>query len=113
MAKTLDDIESSVDTVMTAELVRLFKYAGCNPTVCHACNKPIKVGEVFKLCPHPNPHTPEHELHDEMLCEKCDAKSLVKRDSRERAVLRREARRHTAAQGWTNRLGGYSRLSKR
>lgn len=99
---TLDKIEASADVVMTAELKRLFAAAGCDPTVCHACGKAIKVGTTFKLVP--------HNGTDEMCCAKCGEPELVRRD----------ARRKKAAAAVRTRLypsgptlqGGYSRPSK-
>ena len=89
-------IPPSTDTVMTAELQRLFRYAKCDPA-CHACGKKILPGEVFKL----HPHRPVRDwiLIDEMLCANCGEPDLVLRDERETA--RRAAYR-----------GGYSRPSK-
>lgn len=101
----LDAIDPGVDTVMSAELIRLFKFAGCYPTKCHACGKLIRSGEVFKLLTHTKPG---QESRDEMLCAKCGEPDLVKRDKRAA-----ERMPYRSMRGAGDRvLGGYSRPTK-
>lgn len=102
----LDAIEPGADTVMSAELVRLFKYAGCDPTKCHACGKLIRVGQVFKLLTHTKPSlTPR----DEMCCAKCGEPELVKRDKR----VAKNMGGYISMRGIGLRFGGgYSRPTK-
>lgn len=88
---------------MTEELVRLFKYAGCSPTACHACRRRIKAGDVFKLQPHARHGT---EQRDEMLCAECDDAALDRRDKRE---ARRARIGRLTRSSWA---GGYSRPSR-
>lgn len=102
--KNLDDIKASEVTVMTDKLLRLFAYAGCDPTVCHACSRAIKVGHKFKLVPHCKLPLSTHT--DEMCCEKCGEAELTKRDAREMK------RSHNRVAPLNNRFGGYSRPSK-
>ena len=104
---TLDDIQASADTVMTAELLRLFKYADCDPTVCHACSKRIKKGDVFKLVPHLKPG---RQSEDEMCCAKCGEAELVKRDKRSENAPKRLIVARRWDSGYRN-VGGYSRPS--
>lgn len=102
---TLDDIQPSTATKMTPDLVRLFKYAGCSPTRCHACGKRIKVGHLFKLLTHARPYG---DPKDEMCCSRCGEDALVKRDKRES--------KRTIPRGYGSsdapRYGGYERPSK-
>lgn len=107
----LDDIEAGTDTVMTKELVRLFKYAGCNPH-CHACEKPIKVDQTFKLVPHKKAAgwEPEGKLLDEMCCAKCSEPELIKRDRR--VADERTKRYYSSTSRQAGFVGGYSRPSK-
>ncbi len=102
---SLDKIKASVDTVMTEELVRLFRFAGCHPTLCHACGKRITAGRVFRLVPHKK--APDLPLTDEMCCASCGEAELDLRDGRE---LSASVRRHTLRSGQAS-WGGYSRPS--
>ena len=81
----LNDILAGADTVMTAELVRLFKVAGCSPTACHACKKTIDAGHIFKLV--------SFNGTDEMCCKKHGEADLAKRDEKKnrKAYLSRQA----------------------
>lgn len=117
---TLDDIQASADTVMTAELLRLFRYAGCDPTTCHACQKRIKDGDTFKLVPHLKPGA---KSTDEMCCSKCGEPELIKRDAckakaKAKAKAEAEAARREVAPYYvmpgtrTLPMRGYSRPSK-
>lgn len=108
---SLDDIDPSTDTVMTAGLLRLFKVAGCDPTRCHACTRLIKEGQIFKLVPHTRPD--REVMRDEMCCAKCGAPELEKRDRRvqnERDKERRQAHRFSFA--GRQPFGGYERPSR-
>jgi len=109
---TLDSIAAGTDTVMTKELIRLFKYAGCSPTACHACAKKICAGHTFKLLPHKRP---AGVLTDEMCCVRCGEPELVKRDKREedeRDRARAERGRADYITRGVGYRGGYSRPSK-
>jgi len=106
----IDEIKPSEDTLMTDELIRIFKSEGCSPTECHACEKEIKSGEVFKLVPHPNITRigeSREGFRDEMCCDKCSTYELNDRDRR----WIREEKNHRAAK---IRVGGhgFSRPSK-
>ena len=105
----IDEIEPSEDTRMTDELIRIFKSAGCSPTACHACEKEIKSGDIFKLVPHPRLSLGYlcEGFADEMCCGKCGTNELTVRDNR----LVEEFRIHKAAK---IRGGGhgFSRPSK-
>jgi len=98
--KDLDEIPASADTVMTDELIRLFAYAGCSPTMCHTCSDIIGVGQIFKLQP--------HHGTDEMLCAKCGIEDLIKRDSRIIKTEKKAAPIRQQKGDW----GGFSRPSK-
>ena len=105
----IDDILAGTDTVMTDDLIRLFKYAGCDPH-CHACNKPIEAGKTFKLLSHTSAPgwQPGIGPIDEMCCEKCGQPELLKRDKRrEKEAQDRHYSRKPSGSG-----GGYSRPSK-
>ncbi len=85
--KSTDEIEPSEDTLMTDDLIRIFKSEGCSPTVCHACTKEIKTGEIFKLVPHPSRNGAGNTIEgftDEMCCDKCGSQQLKLRDIRHR-----------------------------
>ena len=97
----LDDINANEPVTMTADLVRLFRAAGCSPTACHACGKKLLVGHVFKLVPHTKPG---QAASDEMCCDKCDSRKLDARDQRNAT----ERRSPVVRGNW----GGYSRPSK-
>lgn len=101
----IDDIMSGADTIMTSELVRLFKVAGCSPTKCHACGRILKVGMVFKLVAHKEP---DAVSTDEMCCSKCGEDQLVLRDKRLARASTPIYRRDIGTPSW----GGYSRPSK-
>lgn len=80
----IDEIEPSKNTEMTDELIRIFKSVGCDPA-CHACEKGIKSGEIFKLVPHPTIDRAGHPMEgfsDEMCCDKCGTHHLTLRDKR-------------------------------
>ena len=123
----IDDILAGTDTIMTAEIVRLFAAAGCSPTICHACATTIDVGHTFKLA--------SFKGTDEMCCAKHGKADLAKRDKKKkRAVAKakknpgtclarqvgggtitnpddlRDINRQMAAQ--RGEWGGYSRPSK-
>ena len=106
----IDEIKPSEDTLMTDELIRIFKSAGCSPTGCHACEKEIKSGEIFKLVPHirirPGCSTSE-EFIDEMCCDSCGSHQLTLRDRREMREYKNSKARKMAAGGH-----GFSRPSK-
>lgn len=82
----IDDINPSENITMTALLTRLFKSEGCSPTICHACNEQIKIGDTFKLVTHPktdsngNDQSPRYGHIDEMCCSKCGSDELKSRD---------------------------------
>ena len=97
---TLDKIKANEEQEMTANLLRLFKAAGCSPTVCHACQRRIKVGMQFKLIPHKK--YDQGTMTDEMCCDRCAAPELVRRDKRASRLY---------APPDVARLGGYSRPS--
>ncbi len=105
---SLDKIKASVDTVMTPELVRLFKAAGCSPTCCHACLKTIRSGQTFKLLPHRK--LGDRTTTDEMLCAKCGEPELVKRDL-ESARAAAKRRLFGGSSNGVRLGGGYSRPS--
>ena len=98
---TLAEIGANADCRMTADLIRLFRAAGCTPTLCHACGRRLLAGAVFKLVPHQKPGRP---LTDEMCCEKCGEHQLVLRD-------KREAKRSQSSIPRRSDFGGYSRPS--
>ena len=98
---SIDDIEPDTEVTMTETLRRLFAVAGCDPTVCHACERRIKVGMKLKLMP--------HDGTDEMCCAKCGEKELTLRDKR---AERRRAHHISYADDGGFRTGGYSRPSK-
>ena len=123
----IDDIPAGTDTVMTDDLIRLFKYAGCSPTICHACATTIDVGCTFKLV--------SFKGTDEMCCAKHGEADLAKRDEKKkRAVAKakknpgtRQARQggggtitnpdalrdiNRQVAGLRGEWGGYSRPSK-
>ena len=106
----LNNIEASQDTLMTEELIRIFKSAGCSPTWCHACDTEIKAGEIFKLVPHPKTDANGNELDDiidEMCCDRCETIDLKLRDSRRRLENKEHRARKIASGGH-----GFSRPSK-
>lgn len=107
---SIDNIEPSVPTVMTAELVRLFDFAGCKPTACHACKRRIKVGDTFQLIPHLKPG--DDNKTDEMVCGTCGEDDLVRRDKRLEAATRRIYANGGFVTGPQPGFGGYSRPSK-
>lgn len=88
---TLDDVPAGVLQVMTPELARLFRAAGCQP-MCHACAENIEVGDTFQLL--------SFDGRDQMLCALCDREDL------EALELRREEQLQER-----RRSGGYSRQS--
>ena len=73
---TLDDVPADKIMVLTEELDRLFKAAGCKPT-CHACRKGILVEREFQIL--------SFYGIDEMLCHKCNREKLEKRRRTEEA----------------------------
>ncbi len=93
---TLDDVPADVSTLMTAELLRLFKAAGCSPAKCHACARLLRAGQTFKLV--------AHNGTDEMCCDRCGLPELIKRDKR----AARQPQPPIRHSGW----GGFSRPSK-
>ena len=101
---TLDAIPASENLVMTAELIRLFIYAHCNPG-CHGCGRPIREGQVFKLVSHTKPN---EVTTDEMCCGKCGEASLVRRDKKEHRERVAELNRSER----NVRHRGYSRPSR-
>ncbi len=44
----ITDLKPNTLLVMTTEMHRVFKAAGCDPT-CHCCENKIPVGETYKL----------------------------------------------------------------
>jgi len=106
----IDEINPSEDTIMTDQLIRIFKSEGCSPTECHACGKEIKLGEIFKLVPHPKTNyfgnIEGDGFIDEMCCKDCETVDLNLRDKRlQRDRHKLKARQLTGA-------GGFSRPSK-
>lgn len=99
----LDAIAAHTETTMTPELVRLFKAAGCSPTLCHACQRRIKSGMTFKLVAHSKRGI--EPLTDEMCCDRCAGPELTKRD-------KRDANGYAPARPLSSSFGGYSRPSK-
>jgi len=100
---SLDSILAGTDTVMTPELIRLFKVAGCSPTACHVCAMPIKAGDTFKLV--------SYNRNDEMCCELHGKPDLVKRNRERKRDIGTAFRGHYSFRHDT--AGGYSRPSKR
>ena len=101
--KSLDEIKPSEETMMTSDLIRLFKSAGCSPTECHACANGIKEGETFKLVPHPNTDANGNVIDgfiDEMCCDNCGSFELKARD-------RRAIRSHSAHRARKIAQGGH------
>lgn len=96
---TLDEIKADEPVTMTAGLVRLFAAAGCKPTVCHACERRIKAGMIFRLV--------AHKGTDEMCCDRCGAPELLKRDKRTEEFNRAMRPRRGLGEFWA----GYSRPS--
>jgi len=106
----IDEIKPSENTLMTDQLIRIFKSAGCCPTECHACGEEIKLGEIFKLVPHPKTncwgHIEGDGFIDEMCCKDCESVDLTLRDQQ-----RQIERKHQRARQYTGE-GGFSRPSK-
>lgn len=106
---TLDDIPEGTTQTLTAELDRLFRYAGCDPT-CHACRTPIKVGEVFTLTMYRRDRfggssfEREKKPRDVMLCGECTVDDLARAEQNARRRRARYMEEHPRA--------GYSRPSK-
>jgi len=103
---TLDDVPPDTITTLTEELMRLFRYAGCEPE-CHACQTSIEIGDKFQLAAHGKVRKQDHEefdivSRDVMLCATCTIPDLIRR---ERSV-EREAR------AWKKLHPGYSRPSR-
>lgn len=103
--KTLDDINPNQELVMTESLIRLFRAAGCHPTLCHACGTRILGGANFKLVPHTKPGGIEN---DEMCCGKCGPAQLDRRDKKEAKARRSGSHSSDSYNG-----GGYSRPSRK
>jgi len=106
----IDEIKPSEDTLMTDELIRIFKSVGCSPTTCHACEREIKSGEVFKLVPHRKSrpgYDISEEFVDEMCCDSCDSHQLTLRDRRAHKERKEHVARKIAGGGH-----GFSRPSK-
>ena len=98
---TLNDIAPDTMTLLTEKLLRLFRYAGCEPE-CHACHTTIEVNQEFQLVTHG-----KQEPRDVMLCSSCTLADLIKTEKRER----RKELRGRDFWGPTSR-GGYSRPSR-
>lgn len=98
---TLDDVPPDVTVVLTDELVRLFKAAGCSPPKCHACYQEIKVGDRFKLAAH------EARDVDVMLCDIHTIEDLIKEEQR----VDRLNERYREARKELGYGGGFSRPS--
>ena len=83
---TLDDVPADTTLILTHELDRLFKAAGCNPA-CHACGNAILSYENFMLL--------SYEGTDEMLCHRCDREALKrkKQEDKERLELKEREER--------------------
>ena len=105
---TLDDIQPNETLQLTAQIARLFKLAGCDPT-CHCCREEIVVGDFFKLQTYNVQRTTnttiERHERDIMLCADCDT---IKLAAREKNHLRRRAK-------WLreNPRAGYSRPTRK
>lgn len=112
--KSLDEIKPNILTTMTWPMLVLFASAGCNPTMCHACEKVIKAGQKFKLVPHQRDDPEDDEVFrrvpsdmkyayynaiDEMCCVRCGVTALKRRDK----VQEKDWRK--------TRSGGFSRPS--
>ena len=106
----IDEIKPSEDTLMTDQLIRIFKSEGCSPPECHACGDEIKLGEVFKLVPHPKTNCfgniEGDGVIDEMCCKNCESVDLKLRDQR------RQKDRHVLKARHLTSSGGFSRPSK-
>jgi len=83
---SLEDLPADTTIMMTDELIRLFRFAKCEPT-CHACEKALPVGVEFRLMTAPaRPLRPsiilpsgrrtEQEFIDEMVCSTCGLTEL-------------------------------------
>lgn len=107
---TLDDIPPDETLIMTAQMYRLFKLAGCEPN-CHCCNDPINIGELFKLATcevlrFTGASTPrKKELKDIMLCGNCDRDDLKR--------MQRNKMSRVAKWRRDNPRAGYSRPHRR
>jgi len=106
---TLDDIIPDTVTLLTEELLRLFRYADCEPE-CHACHKPIEVGKKFQLATRVYStgwfREGEQESRDVMLCSNCTILDLIKEEKRAR-----RAHQRYRAEKISMGLSGYSRPS--
>jgi len=89
----LDDIPADMVKVLTKNVDRLFRMAGCKP-MCHCCLKAIKIGQKFKLA--------SDNGTDEMLCvgHGCDLHkmSLLRAD---RAIAARRLNLSTGGSGYS------------
>lgn len=102
---TLDDILADVPFDMTADMERLFKVAGCEPT-CHSCLDPINIGESFELAA-------ADDGTDKMLCGGCTIQDYERRTAeRAGAIARKSERQRQQHFDRTGHWPGYSRLSK-
>lgn len=84
----LNDIPADQEIKIDAEIVRLFRAAGCDPG-CHCCLRSIEVGDVFQLA--------TNDGRDVMLCDQCDVDDLI-------AAKKKRARarsRHVQKYGYT------------
>lgn len=102
---TLDDITADVPFTMTCALIRLFKFAGCHPTICHSCLESIDDGDVFKLASGP-------DGLDHMLCAGCTIADWKRRQAARKVAKTRRQNRWD--QDYLERYGhqpGFSRPS--
>jgi hypothetical protein len=108
----LDKIKPDTTTTMTAIFRKAFLGEDCDPT-CHGCYKKIAVGQKFQLAKlkqlniYGRPTRDPVEYKDEMLCMKCDPKTLTAKrikEGSEAYIIR--------TQDLGYRSGGYSRPSR-
>lgn len=82
----IDKIVADERVMMTETLIRAFRAEGCNPG-CHCCSEYILKGSYFKLA--------QVAGNDEMLCDDCTPKKLLKKRKKERAEREFQARGFT------------------
>ncbi len=90
---TLDDIPADQEIQINAEIVRLFRAAGCDPG-CHCCLRKIEIGDLFQLA--------TNDGRDVMLCDRCNVDDLIAAKIKRKRARERNVRQY-----------GFSRPSKR
>ena len=106
---SIDKIPADVMMRMTLRLERIFRLNDCKPA-CHACWRPIEIGEKFQLATYTPPRSRLDRAlervpgsRDTMLCVDCDVPKLIQKEARINSI---EAAEHRA------KGGGFSRPSR-